>query len=165
TDHKLLDMMRGVVQQGTGSWLRSRFVHDADLAGKTGTTQRNTDGWFVAMHPQLVVGAWVGFNDQHVTMRSSYWGQGGHNALLLVGDFLARAFQQKWIDTKLAFASPPLMQVQFAAGRDRIDALDSTGARGAMQGDEAQGDDIVTDPAGTASSSPKRLFLDDDNPP
>jgi penicillin-binding protein 1A len=39
------------------------------------------------MHPNLVAGAWVGFNDNRVTMRSNYWGQGGHSAILLVGDF------------------------------------------------------------------------------
>jgi penicillin-binding protein 1A len=170
TDHKLLDMMRGVVQEGTGSLLRSRFVHDADLAGKTGTTQRNADGWFVAMHPQVVVGAWVGFNDQRVAMRSSYWGQGGHNALLLVGDFLARAVQGNWVDTRLAFASPPLMRVRaVAANADAMDdVLAPAGAgegagtgEGTAQGQAAADDDIVTDPAGTADDAAKRLFVND----
>ena len=49
----------------------------ADVAGKTGTTQKNTDGWFILMHPRLVAGSWVGFNDSRVTMRSNYWGEGG----------------------------------------------------------------------------------------
>ncbi|MGC4061502.1 MAG: penicillin-binding transpeptidase domain-containing protein [Aquabacterium sp.] len=165
-DHKLLDMMRGVVQQGTGSWLRSRFVHDADVAGKTGTTQRNTDGWFVAMHPQVVVGAWVGFNDQHLTMRSSYWGQGGHNALLLVGDFLARAIQRKWVDTKQAFASPTLMQARAMDVGDMGDVLDPTGAGRPGRRDEGgEADDIVTDPARTASGPARHLFVNDDEPP
>jgi penicillin-binding protein 1A len=43
------------------------------------------------MHPNLVAGAWVGFNDTRVTMRSNYWGQGGHSAILLVGDFFKSA--------------------------------------------------------------------------
>jgi penicillin-binding protein 1A len=177
TDHKLLDMMRGVVQEGTGSLLRSRFVRDADLAGKTGTTQRNADGWFVAMHPQVVVGAWVGFNDQRVAMRSSYWGQGGHNALLLVGDFLARAVQGKWVDTQLAFASPPLTRVRAVAANAGAmdDVLAPAGAgegtsagEGAVQGQAAAEDDIVTDPAGTAGGAAKHLFVNDaggDEPP
>jgi penicillin-binding protein 1A len=42
------------------------------VAGKTGTTQDNTDGWFILMHPQLVAGAWVGFNDGRITLRSDY---------------------------------------------------------------------------------------------
>ncbi len=83
----LLDMMRGVIDRGTGTAIRYRFGIWADVAGKTGTTQNNADGWFIMMHPNLVAGAWVGFNDTRVTMRSNYWGQGGHSAILLVGDF------------------------------------------------------------------------------
>lgn len=85
---KLVDVMRGVIQNGTGAALRGEFGVRGDLAGKTGTTQNNTDGWFVVMNPDLVTGAWVGFNDNRVTIRSSYWGQGAHNALRVVGDFL-----------------------------------------------------------------------------
>jgi penicillin-binding protein 1A len=83
----LIDMMRGVINRGTGTAVRSRFGIYGDVAGKTGTTQNNADGWFIMMHPNLVAGAWVGFNDNRVTMRSNYWGQGGHSAILLVGDF------------------------------------------------------------------------------
>ena len=99
----LLDMMRGVVDRGTGTAVRYRFGIRGDVAGKTGTTQNNTDGWFILMHPQLVAGAWVGFNDNRVTMRSSYWGQGGHNAILLVGDFFKAALEGGKLDAKAAF--------------------------------------------------------------
>ena len=92
---ELTDIMRGVVSQGTGSAARARFGLAADLAGKTGTTQNNTDGWFILMHPNLVAGSWVGFNDARVTMRSSYWGQGGHNAGLVVGDFFRSALRKQ----------------------------------------------------------------------
>jgi len=91
TSYTLINMMRQVIDGGTGSFIRTRFGVKGDLAGKTGTTQNNADGWFIAMHPNLVVGAWVGFNDQRITFQSDYWGQGGHNALLLVGDFLRNA--------------------------------------------------------------------------
>ncbi|HYE95440.1 MAG TPA: transglycosylase domain-containing protein [Rubricoccaceae bacterium] len=86
----LLDMLRGVIRRGTGRGLAA-FGIRGDLAGKTGTSQRGADGWFLAMHPELVAGAWVGFNEPTVTFRSTWWGQGGHNALLVVGDFLRRA--------------------------------------------------------------------------
>jgi penicillin-binding protein 1A len=87
----LIDMMRGVINRGTGTAIRYKFGITADVAGKTGTTQNNADGWFIMMHPNLVAGAWVGFNDNRVTMRSNYWGQGGHSAILLVGDFFKEA--------------------------------------------------------------------------
>ncbi|HYD59567.1 MAG TPA: transglycosylase domain-containing protein [Noviherbaspirillum sp.] len=110
---ELIDMMRGVVRRGTGTEVRNRFNIWVDIAGKTGTTQNNTDGWFILMHPRLVAGAWVGFNDSRVTMRSDYWGQGGHNAILLVGDFFRGTLKSRLIDTKAKFPQPkrppPLM--------------------------------------------------------
>jgi penicillin-binding protein 1A len=110
---QLIDMMRGVIRHGTGVEFQNRFNIVADIAGKTGTTQHNTDGWFILMHPDLVAGAWVGFNDSRVTMRSDYWGQGGHNAVLLVGDFFRDVVKARRIDAKAKFAmpsgSPPMM--------------------------------------------------------
>jgi penicillin-binding protein 1A len=103
----LLDVMRGVIDGGTGAGLRPRFgLNGLDLAGKTGTTQDNTDGWFIVMHPQLVAGAWMGFNDNRVRMRSEYWGQGAHNALFVVGDFLRQSVKAGQLDPKAAFAAP-----------------------------------------------------------
>lgn len=110
---QLIDMMRGVIRHGTGVEFQNRFNIMADIAGKTGTTQYNTDGWFILMHPDLVAGAWVGFNDSRVTMRSDYWGQGGHNAVLLVGDFFRDVVKARRIDAKAKFpmpsGTPPLM--------------------------------------------------------
>jgi penicillin-binding protein 1A len=103
---ELIDMMRGVINRGTGTVIKTRFGILADIAGKTGTTQNNTDGWFILMHPNLVAGAWVGFNDARVTMRSNYWGQGGHNAALLIGDFFRDTLKAKLIDPKARFPLP-----------------------------------------------------------
>jgi len=88
TAYTVVDMMRGVIDYGTGQRIRTQFdLGDYDLAGKTGTTQRSADTWFMLMHPELVSGAWMGFDDQQVTFRTSWWGQGAHSALFLVGDF------------------------------------------------------------------------------
>jgi penicillin-binding protein 1A len=89
TAFKVIDMMREVVQTGgTGARIRWQYqLHDYDFAGKTGTTQNSADGWFMLMHPELVTGAWVGWNDQRMTFRTNWWGQGAHNALFLVGDY------------------------------------------------------------------------------
>jgi penicillin-binding protein 1A len=102
----LTDMLRGVVNRGTGTQIKSRFGIASDVAGKTGTTQNNTDGWFILMHPGLVAGAWVGFNDSRVTMRSNYWGQGGHNAILVVGDFFRSVQKAGLVNAKARFAAP-----------------------------------------------------------
>ena len=93
----LINMLRDAVDRGTGQAVRAQFGVRADVAGKTGTTQENTDGWFILMHSRLVAGSWVGFNDSRITMRSDYWGQGANNAFLLVGDFFQHALNAQFI--------------------------------------------------------------------
>ncbi|MBR7990853.1 transglycosylase domain-containing protein [Burkholderia cenocepacia] len=100
----LVDAMRGVVDYGTGADIRSRYGIRIDVAGKTGTTQDNTDGWFILMHPQLVAGAWVGFDDGSVTLRSDYWGAGAHSALPIVGSFYDAALRARAIDPRVQFS-------------------------------------------------------------
>jgi penicillin-binding protein 1A len=101
----LLDVLRGAIDQGTGSGIRGRFGIRADVAGKTGTTQDNTDGWFILMHPQLVAGAWVGFNDSRVTMGNS-WGPGAQSALPVVGEFYRQAIKARVLDPAVRFLAP-----------------------------------------------------------
>jgi len=104
--YTLIDTLRGVVDRGTGTDIRNRWGIRADVAGKTGTTQDNTDGWFILMQPQLVAGAWVGFNDSRITLRSDYWGQGAHSALPIVGDVVSKALRSRLIDGKARFEPP-----------------------------------------------------------
>src|SRR5258706_1100602 len=120
----LIDMMRGVVTRGTGTQIKSRFGISGDVAGKTGTTQNNTDGWFILMHPNLVAGAWVGFNDSRIAMRSNYWGQGGHNAILVVGDFFKSVQKGGLVDTKARFPPPrrPPAEPPWSPDRAPLDA-------------------------------------------
>ena len=98
----LVDALRGVIDRGTGRAIRERFGIAADVAGKTGTTQDNTDGWFLLMHPQLVAGAWVGFNDARITMGDG-WGPGASSALPIVGSVFAVALEREWIDPQASF--------------------------------------------------------------
>ncbi len=92
TAYTVVDMMRGVIDYGTGQRIKGQYgLGGYDLAGKTGTTQNAADTWFMLMHPDLVTGAWVGFNDRRVTFRSTFWGQGAHTALHLVGTFFKGA--------------------------------------------------------------------------
>lgn len=102
----LIDTMRGVVDFGTGSAIRSRYGIRGDVAGKTGTTQGNTDGWFIMIQPQMVAGAWVGFDDGRVTL-DDYWGQGAHSALPIVGQFYQRAQRARLIDAQARFETEP----------------------------------------------------------
>ena len=115
----LINMLRGAVDQGTGQAVRTLFGVRADVAGKTGTTQKNTDGWFILMHPRLVAGSWVGFNDPRVTMRSNYWGEGAHNALPVVGDFFQQTLAARLIDGNVEF---PFARPQDSISEPYLDA-------------------------------------------
>ncbi len=102
---QLVNVMRGVIDEGTGAAIRTRYGIQADVAGKTGTTQDNSDGWFILMHPQLVAGAWVGFSDNSVTMGDG-WGQGARSALPMVGDFFVQALRLRAADPRVEFDIP-----------------------------------------------------------
>lgn len=88
TSAMMLHMLRRVVNEGTGASLRTKFGLTNDIAGKTGTTQSNTDGWFIAITPRLVVGCWVGADDPRMHFSSTALGQGAATALPVVGRFL-----------------------------------------------------------------------------
>ena len=91
TAYTTFDAMRAVVTGGTGRGLNGfKGVGPLDVAGKTGTTQENADGWFIGMTPQLVVGSWTGFDDRRITYPSTSIGQGGRTGLRNVGAFLSR---------------------------------------------------------------------------
>jgi penicillin-binding protein 1A len=107
TAYTVVDMMRGVVDSGTGSPLRWQFAVNADLAAKTGTSQNYSDGWFVAMHPRVVAGSWIGFNDRRIRFRTGAYGQGGRNALRVVGDFLGQVMRADPALAEARFAPPP----------------------------------------------------------
>jgi penicillin-binding protein 1A len=123
-DRTLIDVMRDVVNHGTGASIRTRFGIRADVAGKTGTTQGNTDGWFILMDPQLVAGAWVGFDDGRVTL-DNYWGQGARSALPIVGDFFQRALRARIVDPRARFdteVQPSAFETFRETFRDKLDA-------------------------------------------
>jgi penicillin-binding protein 1A len=114
TSAMMIHMLKRVVNEGTGAGLRSRYGLTNDIAGKTGTTQSNADGWFIAITPKLVVGCWVGADDPRMHFKSTAQGQGAATALPIVGMF----FQQlnKEVDfknisnAKFGSLSPALME-------------------------------------------------------
>jgi len=83
----MIEMMKNVINYGTGQRLRRYVSYDMDFAGKTGTTQNQSDGWFICFNPQLVTGAWVGAESPAVRFRSMNLGQGSAMALPIVGNF------------------------------------------------------------------------------
>ena len=123
TAYTVVDMMRGVIDYGTGIRIRTQFgLGDYDLAGKTGTTQNSADTWFMLMHPNLVTGSWVGFNDARVTFRTNWWGQGAHSALFLVGDFYKGLNENE--DVKLPATTFPMVE-DYGPPETRRDSTDA----------------------------------------
>ncbi len=86
----IVDMLRGVVERGTGKGLRSTFGLKSEMGGKTGTTQNNSDGWFIGFTPGIVAGAWVGNDNPSIRFRSTYLGQGAHTALPIFARFIQK---------------------------------------------------------------------------
>lgn len=94
TAYVMNQMMQGVVKHGTAMRVRS-YGLDMEIAGKTGTTQGNTDGWFIGMVPQLVAGTWVGCDDPFIHFFNMAYGQGAAAALPIWGNFFQKAFADK----------------------------------------------------------------------
>ncbi|MEZ5107102.1 MAG: transglycosylase domain-containing protein [Draconibacterium sp.] len=88
----VLNMMQSVVEEGTGRGIRTTYNIQGDFAGKTGTTQNNSDGWFIGITPDLVTGCWVGADDPRVHFRTTTLGQGAYMALPIVGKFYSKTY-------------------------------------------------------------------------
>ncbi len=81
TAYLMLNLMKGVVDYGTSSRLRWKFGFTNPIAGKTGTTQNQSDGWFMGITPELVSGVWTGCEDRSIHFRTTNLGQGANMAL------------------------------------------------------------------------------------
>ena len=86
----MLEMMKATVNEGTATRLRSTYGLQNDIAGKTGTTQSNKDGWFVGLTPELLAVTWVGSDDHRIGFRNTGIGQGANSALPIFALFLQK---------------------------------------------------------------------------
>jgi penicillin-binding protein 1A len=94
TAYLTLNLMKGVIDYGTGAYLRgAKYNLRCPIAGKTGTTQNNSDGWFMGITPDLVAGCWVGCEDRSAHFRSISLGAGGIVALPIWGKFMKRCME------------------------------------------------------------------------
>ena len=90
--HKMLYMLQNVINGGTGGRLRSSFGLQMPLGGKTGTTQNNSDTWFMGFTPDLVAGCWVGGEERSVRFNTMTFGQGAAAALPIFGKFIKKVY-------------------------------------------------------------------------
>lgn len=93
--YKMIDMLRAVVDNGTGNRLRYQYNITGEVGGKTGTTNNNSDGWFIGFTPQLVSGVWVGGEDRDIHFDSTSMGQGATMALPIWAYFMKLVYADK----------------------------------------------------------------------
>lgn len=90
TAYLMVNLMQGVINQGTGARLRSVYDLRGDIAGKTGTTNDNSDGWFIGYTPNITAGVWVGGEDRQVHFNSLALGSGSNMALPIWGIWMKK---------------------------------------------------------------------------
>lgn len=93
--NKMLVLLKGVVDDGTAGRLRYKYHFEGDIGGKTGTTNRNSDAWFIGFTPQLVSGCWVGGEDRDIHFDSMRMGQGATAALPIWAYFMKKVYRDK----------------------------------------------------------------------
>jgi penicillin-binding protein 1A len=92
TSYKMLDMLKAVIDGGTGSRLRRIYNLKGEMGGKTGTTQNHSDGWFMSFTPSIVAGCWVGGEDRSIHFDRMAYGQGASMALPIHGLFYQKIY-------------------------------------------------------------------------
>jgi penicillin-binding protein 1A len=128
---KMLDMLRSVIDGGTGGRIRSQFKITAPLGGKTGTTQENSDGWFMCFSPDLVMGCWVGGDERTIRFNSMSEGQGATVALPVIGKFLQKMYANPHLGYSQSTQFPTIKDVfpcgNGGANKEGTDQTDSGG--------------------------------------
>lgn len=117
TRQTMVEILKKVVDEGTANRLRGTYGFQNDLAGKTGTTQGNTDGWFVGLLPDLVTVVWVGNDNPAIKFTSTALGQGANSALPIFAGFLQKINQDPAF-AKLVQARFPLPPQSVLAAMD-----------------------------------------------
>ena len=112
TAYNMIDMMKAVIDHGTGRRLRSAYNMTHPIAGKTGTTNTNSDGWFVGCVPQLVTAVWVGGDERDIHFNATAIGQGSSSALPIWALYMRRVYADKSLPytTDIDFERPASMQ-------------------------------------------------------
>ncbi len=141
--YTVINLMQGVTQYGTGSRLRgtwaknNKFYKEVitgypynftnEIAGKTGTTQNQSDGWFMGMVPNLTTGVWVGAEDRSVHFKSVKYGQGATMALPIWGLYMKKNYADKDLGiSKKPFDKPANISINLDCNKKQVNGTDNT---------------------------------------
>jgi len=106
TAYLMVNLLQGVVEQGTGVRLRYKYGLTNQIGGKTGTTQNQSDGWFMGVTPNLVSGVWVGGEERSIHFDRIYYGQGANMALPIWALYM----QQVYADSTLRYSTEDVFE-------------------------------------------------------
>lgn len=111
TAYKMVELMKGVVQSGTGVRLKYKYGLKNPIAGKTGTTQNQSDGWFMGITPDLTTGVWTGAEDRAVHFRTIGLGQGSNMALPVWALYMQKVYADSTLNISKGDFQKPLSDV------------------------------------------------------
>ena len=112
----MIQMMRAVVDGGTGGRLRFRYGIKGEVAGKTGTTNDNSDGWFIGYTPTITAGVWVGAEDRYVHFTNGSLGQGANMALPIFGLWLQKVVKDGTLGVSPSDVFPESLKGNYCVG-------------------------------------------------
>lgn len=107
TAYAITDMLKEVVVRGTGRRLRTKYNLTNPIGGKTGTTQNNSDGWFIGITPQLVTGVWTGAEDRAIHFANTSQGGGANSALPIFGLYMKKVYADPTLKYTKGDFEPP----------------------------------------------------------
>jgi len=115
TAYSVVSMMEGVISKGTGRSMYSYDIGTQAVAGKTGTTNDNSDLWFMGYTPQILAGAWVGADDRYIRFTDNYFGQGAHGSLPIWAYFMNKVANDPAsnLDRNASFVRPDNLSTDF----------------------------------------------------
>ena len=119
TAYLMLEVLKGVVQYGTGIRLRLTYKFNNPIAGKTGTTNNHSDGWFMGITPELTTGIWVGCEDRAAHFRTIKYGQGANMALPIWALYMQRVYADSTLNISIEDFEKPLNPVTFELDCDK----------------------------------------------
>ena len=123
---EMVQMMRGVVDGGTGSRLRFRYGLKGEIAGKTGTTNDNSDGWFIGYTPTITAGVWVGAEDRYVHFASTSLGQGANMAHPIWGLWMQKVLKDGTLGISESDTFPEFTKGSFCSSGSEQGASETT---------------------------------------
>lgn len=144
TAYLMVNLMEGVIDHGTGRRLRWKYNLKGEIAGKTGTTNDNSDGWFIGYTPKLTAGVWVGGEDRMIHFKELALGSGSHMALPIWGLFMTKCLADPTLNLSSGdvFEAPAGMNLDLSCTGGDIETDEEFTSQLKTTADDEESDDF-----------------------